>query len=285
MSHYPLSRSTYPKPIADLPIKVAAEIEYVFTDIDDTITDGGKLLPETFTAIAALQNAGFKVIPVTGRPAGWCDMIARQWPVDAIVGENGAFYMWWDKASKKLSTYHVLDQNERIVYAQRLLQIKELLIKEYPKIVFASDQFSRLYDLAIDVKEDVQPYSAKDIETLLQFLAAYEVTAKLSSIHVNLWLGHWDKLSTTKLMMKNLFHKDLEICNQTCLFIGDSPNDDPMFSYFKNSFGVANVLDYRDRIKFLPKWVTESKGGKGFSELSEVLIRSKSSASNNVNRS
>jgi 3-deoxy-D-manno-octulosonate 8-phosphate phosphatase KdsC-like HAD superfamily phosphatase len=86
-------------------------------------------------------------------------------------------------------------------------------------------------------------------------------------------------------MMKNLFHKDLEICNQTCLFIGDSPNDDPMFSYFKNSFGVANVLDYRDRIKFLPKWVTESKGGKGFSELSEVLIRSKSSASNNVNRS
>lgn len=280
-----MSRLINPKPIADLPTKVVTEIEYVFTDIDDTITDGGKLLPETFTAIAALQNAGYKVIPVTGRPAGWCDLIVRQWPVDAIVGENGAFYMWWDKASKKLSTYHVLDQNERIVYAQRLLQIKELLIKEYPKIVFASDQFSRLYDLAIDVKEDVQPYSAKDIETLLQFLAAYELTAKLSSIHVNLWLGHWDKLSTTKLMMKNLFHKDLETYNQACLFIGDSPNDAPMFSYFRHSFGVANVLDYRDRIEFMPKWVTKSKGGKGFSELSEVLIRSKSSVSTIVNGS
>lgn len=280
-----MSPFTDPKPIADLPKKDAAGIEYVFTDIDDTITDGGKLLPETFAAIAALQNEGFKVIPVTGRPAGWCDLIARQWPVDAIVGENGAFYMWWDKASKKLSTHHVLDQNQRIVYAQRLLQIKELLIKEYPKIVFASDQFSRLYDLAIDVKEDVQPYSAKDIEALLQFLAAYDVTTKLSSIHVNLWLGPWDKLSTTKLMMQNLFHKDLEICNRTCLFIGDSPNDAPMFSYFIHSFGVANVLDYRDRIEVLPQWVTKSKGGKGFSELSEVLIRSKSSASTIVNGS
>ncbi len=44
------------------------------------------------SAIWKLKEAGKVVVPITGRPAGWCDHIARMRPVDAIVGENGAFY-------------------------------------------------------------------------------------------------------------------------------------------------------------------------------------------------
>ena len=70
------------RPIHTMTAEEAASIRYILHDIDDTITDEGKLLPEAYEALWALHNAGFKVIPVTGRPAGWCDMILRQWPVD-----------------------------------------------------------------------------------------------------------------------------------------------------------------------------------------------------------
>lgn len=28
------------------------------------------------------------------RPAGWCNLIARQWHVDGVIGENGALVFW-----------------------------------------------------------------------------------------------------------------------------------------------------------------------------------------------
>ena len=53
----------------------------VFTDIDDTLTTEGQLTAEAYAAIEKLHKAGLKTIPITGRPAGWCDHIARMWPV------------------------------------------------------------------------------------------------------------------------------------------------------------------------------------------------------------
>ncbi|MDR0448042.1 MAG: HAD hydrolase family protein, partial [Treponema sp.] len=74
----------------EMGIGEAAGIRYVLMDIDDTLTTGGKLSAPAYTALWRLHEAGLKVIPITGRPAGWCDLIAREWPVDAVVGENGA---------------------------------------------------------------------------------------------------------------------------------------------------------------------------------------------------
>src|SRR5260370_21317658 len=83
-------------PLASCPRAALAAIRGVLTDIDETVSTAGHLTAEAYGALAALKNAGFLVIPVTGRPAGWCDHIARFWPVDAVVGENGAFLMWHD---------------------------------------------------------------------------------------------------------------------------------------------------------------------------------------------
>src|SRR5690242_8133702 len=69
-----------------------ARIQFLLTDIDDTLTDEGLLGPEAYEALWKLHRAGVHVIPITGRPAGWCEMIARQWPVSGVVGENGGFY-------------------------------------------------------------------------------------------------------------------------------------------------------------------------------------------------
>ncbi len=80
-----------PKPWRDAGPDDLYDVRGVCLDIDDTLSTGGKLTSEAYSALWNLKEAGFGVVPVTGRPAGWCDHIARFWPVDAVVGENGAF--------------------------------------------------------------------------------------------------------------------------------------------------------------------------------------------------
>ena len=60
-------------PLSSAPRETLAGITAVLTDIDDTLTLHGQLPAEAFSALWALKHAGLKVIPITGRPAGWCD--------------------------------------------------------------------------------------------------------------------------------------------------------------------------------------------------------------------
>ena len=92
--------------LSKFPIHHLQAIEYVLCDIDDTISTDGCLTPAAYSALWRLQNAGFKIIPVTGRPAGWCDHFARMWPINAIVGENGAFYFRYDPENKIFHNLH-----------------------------------------------------------------------------------------------------------------------------------------------------------------------------------
>ena len=133
-------------PLAQLPGNTAIDLVGVLTDIDDTVTTEGKLTAAAYAALERLQAAGLKVIPVTGRPAGWCDHIARMWPVDAVVGENGAFWMRYDVASRKLRTVAAGD-----VPADRQTRIDALareILAAVPGCALASDQFCRVADLA-----------------------------------------------------------------------------------------------------------------------------------------
>ncbi|MND03847.1 hypothetical protein D3C83_238650 [compost metagenome] len=56
------------------------------------------------------------------------------------------------------------------------------------------------------------------------------------------------------------------------MFAGDSPNDAPMFGYFPNAVGVANVRDFAPRMSALPRWITRARAGAGFVELAEALL-------------
>jgi HAD superfamily hydrolase (TIGR01484 family) len=259
-------------PLSQCPRPVLAAIKGVLTDIDDTVSTNGRLTSEAFGALEALQNAGLKVIPVTGRPAGWCDLIARFWPVDAVVGENGAFWMWHDPAARKLKTRFVQTVSERSEGRRRLLAVKEEVLREVVGCGIASDQPFRLADLAIDFCEDVPPLPRSDVERIARIFEKHGAQAKISSIHVNGWFGSYDKLTTSKTMMKELFGIDLEQERSTYMFAGDSPNDSPMFGYFPNAVGVANVRDFADLMPHLPRWVTLGRSGQGFVELARALI-------------
>ena len=83
--------------IRTISVEIVKNLSGVFFDIDDTFTTSGKIHSVAYQALWRLKDSGFRLLPITGRPAGWCDHIARTWPVDGIVGENGAFYFWFDE--------------------------------------------------------------------------------------------------------------------------------------------------------------------------------------------
>ena len=263
--------SATPRPLARMPDRVRRSIRGVLTDIDDTLTTDGKLTAEAYAALERLRAAGKLVIPVTGRPAGWCDHIARMWPVDAVVGENGAFYMRFDAAARKLVRRFVVPGPAQARDA-RIAAIGKRILAEVPGCALASDQRYRETDLAIDYSEDVTPLPRADVDRIVALMEAEGMTAKVSSIHVNGWFGTYDKLATSRLVLREAFRCDLDRERETLVFAGDSPNDAPMFAFFPNAVGVANVRRFLDRIAAPPAYVTGRHAGGGFAELVEFLL-------------
>jgi HAD superfamily hydrolase (TIGR01484 family) len=248
----------------------------VLTDIDDTLTENGRLPAQAYAALEELKRGGFIVAPITGRPAGWCDLIARQWPVDGVVGENGAFFFRFDEFARRLIRRYAKSAGEREADRARLDQIRTAILKEVPGAAVSADQAYREADLAIDFCEDVPPLPRAAVRKIAEIFERFGARAKISSIHVNGWFGGYDKLSTTRLFARECFGIDLERERDAVMFIGDSPNDAPMFRFFANtSVGVANVLDFADDLPDKPAYVTRGRGPRGFAELAKLLIRAR----------
>jgi HAD superfamily hydrolase (TIGR01484 family) len=260
------------RPLAEFPVEARSRVRGVLTDIDDTLTTRGRLFAASYGSLEKLQHAGLLVIPVTGRPAGWCDHIARMWPVDAVVGENGAFWFRHDAKQGKLVKRYVVSEAERAKRNDRMQAIAARILREVPGCAIASDQHYREADLAIDFCEDVAALPREAVLGIVAIMESEGLTAKVSSIHVNGWFGGYDKLSTTKVMMREDFGIDLEEDRGAFVFAGDSPNDQPMFAFFPNSVGVANVREMADLMHDLPSWITPSAGAAGFAELAAALI-------------
>jgi len=260
------------QPLTALPDAARRAIRGVLTDIDDTISTGGRVTAEAYAAMERLHGAGLLVIPVTGRPAGWCDHIARMWPVDAVVGENGALYMLRDERAGKLRKRYADSETERRKGRERLAEVAAKILRAVPGSALASDQPYRESDLAIDYREDVTPLSNDAVDRIVALMQAEGMTARISSIHVNGWFGAYDKLTMTRALLAEAFDIDLDAERQRFVFIGDSPNDAPMFEFFPISIGVANVRYFAGRLAAPPKYVTESESGAGFAELAEFLL-------------
>lgn len=260
------------QPLKQLIADKRHKIECLFTDIDDTITTDGRLGADAYSAMARWQAAGKILIPITGRPAGWCDHIARMWPVDAVVGENGAFYFKYQAEQRKLQQRFLFDATTREHNCLKMQRVRTQILKQVPGCDVASDQNYREADLAIDFCEDVAPLDGDAVDHIVKIMRAAGMNAKISSIHVNGWFGDYDKLSMTKLLLKEQYQRDLEQQKDTHAFVGDSPNDAPMFAFFPLSFGVRNVEDCIDRIDHEPAFITRARAGQGFVELIDYLL-------------
>jgi HAD superfamily hydrolase (TIGR01484 family) len=260
-------------PLTDFPIEERRGIRGVFCDIDDTLTTQGRLTAEAFEALELLAASSLPVVPITGRPAGWCDHIARMWPVAAVVGENGAFYFRYDAGRRRMERVYAADVAARARGRERLVAIAREIVEAVPGCAVAADQAWRETDLAIDYCEDVARLPAADVERIVALMQARGLTAKVSSIHVNGWFGTYDKLGMTRKLMRDEFGADLDAARASYVFVGDSPNDAPMFGHFPHAVGVANIADFAGRLAHEPRYVTRGRGGAGFREVADLLLK------------
>jgi hypothetical protein len=285
--------------------KKRAGIKYALMDIDDTLTLHGKLPSVAYSALERLWNAGIKVVPVTGRPAGWCDHIARMWPVDCVIGENGAFYFYFSRRENRIihryfneefqAEYENGDFKKRKSNLDKLLSIGEAVCgrfnsahaAENKRIQISNDQSYRETDVAVDFAEDVPLKLNCDEAVEVQRMIMEEgekrrgnetarFNAKISSIHVNAWYGDYDKVKMAKNMFVELFDVRFDDIADQVVFAGDSPNDAPMFAEIPNAVGVANVMEFKGIIESEPAWVTMKPGGFGFAELADALLSARS---------
>ncbi len=253
-------------------------VRVVCLDIDDTLSTHGKLTAEAYHALWSLKNAGFGVVPVTGRPAGWCDHIARFWPVHAVIGENGAFtFFLKDGRLSRIDTPKGLPPHFDV--AQELERLKQAVLSRFPGARWASDQRYREFDLAIDFCEDVAPWSREEIATLVSVCEQAGATAKVSSIHVNAWFGNYTKRQGLEFW-RDQGAPGLDFSSvpdfKQWSFIGDSPNDEPLFEFFPTSVGVANLEKFLGDLRFPPQFQTLSESGSGFVEFAHSLLQAKS---------
>ncbi|MCC7485518.1 MAG: HAD-IIB family hydrolase [Burkholderiales bacterium] len=260
------------RPLAEFSLEARRAVRAVLFDIDDTLTTGGRLTASAYAAVERLERAGLLVVPITGRPAGWCDHIARMWPVSAVVGENGAFYFRYDRAARAMRRRYADDDATRAAYRQRLRDIAREILDAVPGAAIAADQHYRETDLAIDYREDVPPLPAAAVDRIAGLMRARGLTARVSSIHVNGWFGDHDKLAMSRRLLSEAFGADPDAARREFLFVGDSPNDAPMFRHFPHAVGVANVRHFAGRIEHEPAYVTVREAGAGFCEAVDFLL-------------
>lgn len=255
-----------PKPLTDLPL---LGIKAVFSDLDDTLTDHSLLLPSTLMALHNLHQAGFKLVIVSGRPAGWADSLMRLIPLDAVIFENGAGLMWREQS--RIKTHCMASQSDFAEQKKILETVFQKIRTHIPNAKLATDQPYRLFDYAIDFNEEPPFLEANQIDWIMDFLNNHsQITAKLSSIHINYWVGNHTKLTACEYWLEQ-FGNSLGIAKENVVYTGDSPNDEPLFGFFPFSVGVANVTRFLSKMAHPPKFITSSEGGRGFQELAQLL--------------
>ena len=260
-----------PLPLSEAPRARLAGLRWVLTDIDDTLTTEGRLTASAYAALERLAASGIRVVPVTGRPAGWCDMIARVWPVAAVVGENGALWYAHDPAARRMRRHHAQDEAVRLANRARLEALAAAAMRAVPGARIAADQPFRLFDLAVDFAEDAGPLPIAAAGRIAAVFHAGGAAAKVSSIHVNAWIGDWDKLSGLRHLFATLWQPLEEVLDRVA-FLGDSPNDAPMFAAVPLSVGVANIAPFLPGLAAPPAFVTAGAGGAGFVEFADAVL-------------
>lgn len=245
----------------------------IFTDVDDTLTWQGRLPVETLSALYQLKEQGIMVVPLTGGCAGWCDCIIRTWPVDFVIGENGSFYLARSDDGK-VSWHYVLDTATRMANNKHLKSVSDEFCHVFTDIPTTADQAFRKTDIAFDIGQENSVSQDRALQAL-EWLKQQGVQAKKSSIHINAWLGNYNKaLGALHWLKTSAQHcKGLDnITPDDCLFIGDSANDESMFETFADTVGVANIATVLPELQYKPEYMTQASGGFGFVELANQLL-------------
>jgi HAD superfamily hydrolase (TIGR01484 family) len=237
-------------------------IRLIATDMDGTLTQGEKFDAKLLQVLTQLSAAGIDVLITTGRSAGWVQAIATYLPVVGAIAENGGL-VYWNHDSQP----HLIGEIDIIRHRRELQRVFLLLQAKFTQIRESVDNPFRMTDWTFDVA-NLSPIELEQIEMVCQS-QGYGFT--YSTIQCHIKPIYQDKAyGLNKIIPQHFPHlKTSEIVT-----IGDSPNDESMFNQaeFPLSVGVANVVKYGDRLKYLPAYVTSKSEGEGFCELATLIL-------------
>ena len=272
-------------PLVDWPLAARRNIIGVFTDIDDTLTTDGAITPDALQALHDLKAEGFAVIAITGRPVGWSEPFAAEWPVDCIVAENGAVALFKNDYLRKsdylparnmrgvLSKSYQTDVATRERNYAHLQHVLTRIEREVQGANRSTDSAGRETDIAIDHSEFTHLPPEK-ISEVVEMMQSEGLQATVSSIHINGWIGLHNKLQGAHWIVSELFGRDLAQEMNRWAYVGDSTNDQLMFEAFENSIGVANIAGFLPELKALPRYLADLDRGAGFAEVAALLSKS-----------
>jgi HAD superfamily hydrolase (TIGR01484 family) len=241
----------------------------ILFDLDDTFLDGGALTEMAYGALFRLSRAGLRLVAVTGRPAGWGEVMARQWPVDAVVTENGAVALY--RAKQGIGRWPEADRDTRLARRERLYRGFSSLEKEFAVVRASDDTHARESDVAIDIGES-QQVASDEVACIEAAARALGFRTFVSSVHLHITLEPYDKATGTIAFLRDRFQEDPTAARYRYAYIGDSANDAPCFFAFVTSFGVANVAASLPRLSVPPRYLSWGARSEGFLEIADAIL-------------
>jgi len=254
-------------PIASLAEHAPGRLRGLLFDLDDTLLDHAKLTEAAYSSLFRLREAGFESYAVTGRPAGWAAVIARQWPIDGAVAENGALAFMADEHG--LHTFDPVPETERQRRNSALAALVADVRERFPELVPADDVPLRRTDFTFDIGEQ-ERVPKERVAEVRTFAEARGASTLASSVHLHLSFDREDKASGSVRLIRRLRGLDPTAILSRYAFIGDSENDAACFAAFPHSIGVQNLSG---RPTLAPRYRTTRPRGAGFVEAVTALLQ------------
>lgn len=257
-----------PRALQFLEASEARGLRGLIFDLDDTILDHGSLSEAAYSSLFRLRESGLRLLACTGRPAGWAAVIARQWPIDAAIAENGAVAFLSTAGRVRIA----FPEDGRATAARRveLEVLAKDFVKRFPSSALADDNAARMTDVTIDIGEH-QVVHADDVLAMAEAAASRGVHTLVSSVHLHLSFEQTDKAEGALRLLETAFLETKQRALTGYAFVGDSGNDAAAFAAFQTTVGVANVAAWLPRLPVPPRYVTKAAMGVGFSELAAHL--------------
>ena len=258
------------RPLLRLSSEEARAIDTVVFDLDDTLLDHGRLTEVAYSALFRLREAGLALVASTGRPAGWAQLFARQWPLTAALAENGAV-AWARGDDGRYRLDDPLPLEERARRRAALGEIAAQLLERFPALGLADDNDARHTDMALDIGEHrrVAPEDVAGARALATSLGARTFA---SSVHMHLTFEGYDKATGFARWARAARGDDPTRALKRAAFLGDSGNDAPAFAAFGLTFGVSNIASHVGKLTVPPRYVASRPMGAGFAEIADALV-------------
>lgn len=255
------------KPVDELTTAEAQSLTGLLFDLDDTLLDEGELSEQAYSSLFRLRESGLVLIAVTGRPASWGELIARQWPVAGVVTENGP--IGWIKREGRVERFDGVSRAVREARRSELDALVQRIREHVPELEPADDVGGRITDFTFDIGEHRRA-PEELIERAIALGRAAHATTFRSSVHLHFGFDRDDKASGVLRFLRTQMGVDATLARRKFAFIGDSENDAPCFAAFHTTIGVSNL---RGRPSLMPRFITRAPRGAGFAEAAEKLVQ------------